>query len=103
MQSTDVIAAGWFAEFERDWGATPLEDQTAGGGIAWAFGEIPSVIVLVSLVWQWSRSEDREGRRLDRLAERAAKTGRLEDDPHERYNAYLAELADADRKAGLRE
>lgn len=103
MQTTDVMAASWFAELGRDWGATPLEDQKAGGGIAWAFGEIPSVIVLGALVWQWARSEEREGRRLDRLAKRAVESGRPEDDPHERYNAYLAELAEADRKAGLRD
>lgn len=103
MQSTEVIASGWFSELGRDWGATPLEDQNAGGGIAWAFGEIPSVIVLTALVWQWSRSEDREGRRLDRAAQRAAESNTPEDDPHERYNAYLAKLAEADRKAGLRD
>ncbi|GAA4911753.1 putative copper resistance protein D [Stackebrandtia albiflava] len=103
MQSTEVIAADWFQALGRDWGASSLEDQRTGGGIAWAFGEIPSVVVLAALVWQWSRSEEREGRRLDRLAARAAETGRPEDDPHERYNAYLAKLAEADRKAGLRE
>ncbi|GIG70787.1 cytochrome c oxidase assembly protein [Phytomonospora endophytica] len=103
MQSTDLLAADWYTAIARPWGDTPLEDQRAGGGIAWAFGEAPSLVVLIALLIQWSKSEDREGRRLDRAAKRAEETGRPEEDPHEVYNAYLAELAEQDRKAGLRE
>ncbi|WP_055575284.1 cytochrome c oxidase assembly protein, partial [Streptomyces albus] len=40
-----------------------LSDQSAAGGIAWAFSEIPSVIVLVALVFQWYVSEQRTARR----------------------------------------
>lgn len=103
MMSSEVIASGWYEALGRDWGTGLLDDQHTGGGIAWAFGEPPSLIVLGALVWQWSRSEERLAKRLDRAADRAAETGNLDDDPHERYNAYLAKLAEADRKAGLRE
>ncbi|MEV0645134.1 cytochrome c oxidase assembly protein [Phytomonospora sp. NPDC050363] len=103
MQSTDLLAADWYNAIARPWGDSPIEDQRAGGGIAWAFGEAPSLVVLIAVLVQWSRSEDREGRRLDRAAKRAEETGRPEEDPHEVYNAYLAELAERDRKAGLRD
>ncbi|ATL25367.1 cytochrome c oxidase assembly protein [Streptomyces formicae] len=68
-------------------GIDPLSDQEAAGGIAWAFSEIPSVVVLVALLFQWRKSEDREARRKDRAADRNG------DKELEEYNAYLASLA----------
>ncbi len=103
MMSTDLLAADWFLGLGRADAATLLSEQRAGGGIAWAFSEPPSLIVLIALIWQWSRSEERAGKRMDRLSDRAQEQGRPEDDPHEQYNAYLAKLAEADRKAGLRD
>lgn len=103
MQSTDLLAADWYNALGRTWGDDLMAEQRAGGGIAWAFGEAPSLVVLIALLTQWSKSEDKEGRRLDRAAKRAEETGRLEEDPHEVYNAYLAELAEKDRAAGLRD
>ena len=103
MMSTELLAPDWFLGLGRADAATLLAEQRAGGGIAWAFGEPPSLIVLVALIWQWSRSEDRAARRIDRQSDRAQAQGRPEDDPHEQYNAYLARLAEADRKAGLRD
>ncbi|QKW10487.1 cytochrome c oxidase assembly protein [Streptomyces sp. NA04227] len=63
-----------------------LADQTAAGGIAWAFSEIPSVVVLLALLYQWYRSEERQARRTDRAADRDG------DKELEAYNAYLASL-----------
>ncbi|MEU7581254.1 cytochrome c oxidase assembly protein [Streptomyces sp. NPDC041068] len=68
-------------------GIDPLSDQEAAGGIAWAFSEIPSVVVLVALLFQWRKSEEREARRKDRAADRDG------DKELEEYNAYLASLA----------
>lgn len=67
-------------------GVDPLSDQNAAGGIAWAFSEIPSVVVLVALLYQWYRSEERVARRQDRAADRDG------DKELEAYNAYLASL-----------
>lgn len=63
-----------------------LSDQSAAGGIAWAFSEIPSVIVLVALVFQWYVTEQRHARRRDRRADRDG------DQELAAYNAYLASL-----------
>ena len=103
MMSTGIIAHEWYHALGRLTESQLLASQHAGGGIAWAFGEPPSLIVEAALIWQWSRSEDRAARRIDRISDRAQASGHPEDDPHEQYNAYLARLAEADRKAGLRE
>ncbi|GAB3655850.1 cytochrome c oxidase assembly protein [Glycomyces tarimensis] len=92
MMGTEVIAADWYTGLALPWVDDLLADQRAGGGIAWAFGEIPSLIIIATLIAQWARSDEREGRRLDRMAERATENGHPEDDPHEVYNAYLASL-----------
>jgi putative membrane protein len=67
-------------------GVDALNDQTAAGGIAWAFSEIPSVIVLVALLFQWYTSEQRQARRQDRAADRDGDAELVA------YNAYLASL-----------
>ena len=67
-------------------GVDALGDQTAAGGIAWAFSEIPSVIVLVALLFQWYTSEQRQARRKDRAADRDGDAELVA------YNAYLASL-----------
>jgi cytochrome c oxidase assembly factor CtaG len=116
MQSEAVIAADWYAALHRPWGGTPLADQSVGGGIAWAFGEIPSLLVMGSLFFQWAQSDEREQRRLDRAADRseARTAARAEaraagtegtsgpgadedhDDPLAAYNRQLRALAEAD-------
>ncbi|MEU8434900.1 cytochrome c oxidase assembly protein [Streptomyces sp. NPDC029216] len=67
-------------------GIDALDDQHWGGGIAWAFSEIPSVLVLIALVYQWYHSEQRAAKRSDRAADRDG------DKELEAYNAYLASL-----------
>ncbi|WP_405392249.1 cytochrome c oxidase assembly protein [Streptomyces sp. NBC_01102] len=67
-------------------GIDALSDQSAAGGIAWAFSEIPSVLVLIALVFQWYRSEQRTAKRADRAADRDG------DKELNAYNAYLASL-----------
>jgi cytochrome c oxidase assembly factor CtaG/putative copper export protein len=110
MQSEAVIAADWYAALQRPWGGTPLADQNVGGGIAWAFGELPSLLVMGALFFQWVRSDEREQRRVDRAADRAEAraavraasggTGDAEpedpDDALAAYNRQLRALADAD-------
>ncbi|MEV0637600.1 cytochrome c oxidase assembly protein [Streptomyces sp. NPDC050619] len=67
-------------------GIDALSDQNAAGGIAWAFSEIPSVLVLIALLFQWYSSEQRQSKREDRAADRDG------DKELEAYNAYLASL-----------
>ncbi|GHH85181.1 membrane protein [Streptomyces sulfonofaciens] len=84
MASTPMI--GVYRHPSASLGIDALSDQTAAGGIAWAFSEVPSVLVLLALLFQWYRSEQRQARRTDRAADRDG------DKELEAYNAYLAAL-----------
>ncbi len=94
MMQTGLFAAEWFGSMGRTWGPTPLEDQYIGGGAAWSIGEIPALILGITVAIQWSRSDERMQRSRDRHADR---TGEAE---LEAYNARLAALAERDARAG---
>jgi cytochrome c oxidase assembly factor CtaG/putative copper export protein len=87
MGTRKVIGADYYRSLGLSWHTDLLGDQRLGGGIAWAAGEVPLVIVMLALLVQWARSDNRTARRLDRAAER--------DDDAEltAYNAMLAQLA----------
>ncbi len=93
MSMTTVIAEEWYVQLGRTWGSSPLADQSAGGGIAWAFGEIPTLIVVIALAFQWYQSDERKARQADRRADAvAARTGGTGDAELDAYNEYLARL-----------
>jgi cytochrome c oxidase assembly factor CtaG/putative copper export protein len=99
LQSTTIIGLDWYSAVHPAWASSLLTDQRLGAGLAWAFGELPAALVLLVLVRQWIRSDEREQARLDRAADRAARTG--EEDELARYNAFLAtarELEEAHRR-----
>ncbi|GAA1818010.1 bifunctional copper resistance protein CopD/cytochrome c oxidase assembly protein [Planosporangium flavigriseum] len=60
-QSATPIAARWFAQLARPWGPTPLADQHTAGGIAWSFGEIPALLVVIALLLGWARARAQRG------------------------------------------
>ncbi|MGX7672537.1 cytochrome c oxidase assembly protein [Plantactinospora sp. DSM 117369] len=91
MQSSTVIAPDWYTAVHPDWASSLLVDQRLGAGIAWAFGELPAAIVMIILLRQWARADQREQVRLDRAADRADATG--EEDDLARYNAFLRAAA----------
>ena len=98
MNMSQALALGWYESVDPPWGTTILHDQHTGGAIAWAFGEIPTFIVLIVLAFQWYGDDQRQARRLDRRADRAARSGgAAEDDELAAYNARLAKLAERDR------
>jgi cytochrome c oxidase assembly factor CtaG/putative copper export protein len=101
MNMSQALARGWYTSVDPPWGTTILHDQHTGGAIAWGFGEVPTFIVLIVLAFQWYVHDQRQARRMDRKADRAAKSGgRREDDELAVYNARLAKLAERDRTAG---
>jgi putative copper resistance protein D len=89
MMST-VLIVHWYAMPMPRWGISPLADQRVGGGIAWATTELPTLIVLGALFWQWQKSEKRHDRATDR------KIARFGDVDLDAYNSYLASLATHD-------
>lgn len=96
MMQSGLMLAEWFGSMGRTWGPTPLEDQYIGGGIAWSVGELPTLVLGVTVAIQWSRSDERMQRRRDRHSDR---TGDAELDE---YNAHLAALAAQDAKDAQR-
>ena len=87
MGTRTVLGAAYYRSLGLPWHTDLLGDQRLGGGIAWAAGELPLVIVMIALLVQWARSDERTARRLDRAAERN------DDADLTAYNAMLAELA----------
>jgi cytochrome c oxidase assembly factor CtaG/putative copper export protein len=87
MSTKSVLGESFYKSLQLYWHSDLLGDQRLGGGIAWAAGEVPLVVVMIALFVQWTRSDQRTAKRLDRAADR--------DDDAElvAYNAMLAELA----------
>ena len=69
MSDNSLLLADWYGAMGRDWGADPLRDQADGGAIAWGIGEFPTLILTILVVYQWSKSDDRERRRKDRASD----------------------------------
>lgn len=73
MSSSTVLAADWYADFDRRWGPSLAQDQQIAGGVLWAAGDLVALVVLGALFVQWARASRRdairEDRRLDRLSE----------------------------------
>ena len=90
MSMQKVLGESFYRSLHLSWHTDLLGDQRLGGGIAWAAGEIPLVVVMIALLVQWSRSDQRTATRLDRAADRD------EDADLAAYNAMLAELARRD-------
>lgn len=91
MSSQTVVGEPFYRALGLPWAADLLADQRLGGGIAWAAGEVPLLIVLVALLVQWAKADDREARRADRRAD--------DDGDAERtaYNAMLRKLSGGQR------
>jgi cytochrome c oxidase assembly factor CtaG/putative copper export protein len=88
MSMQTVVGQEFYQRLALPWNADLLSDQRLGGGIAWAAGELPLLIVLVALLIQWARADDREARRQDRRADTEGDADR------EAYNAMLKKLSD---------
>jgi putative copper resistance protein D len=93
MDSDTLVAAQWFQRLQIPW-VDLAADQRLGGGIAWSFGEIPVLILVVVMTVRWFLSDSRAARRFDR---NELRTGDAE---LTAYNEYLAGLAGGGRATG---
>ena len=92
MSTKSVLGESFYKSLQLYWHTDLLGDQRLGGGIAWAAGEVPLVVVMIALLVQWTRSDRRTAKRLDRAADRD------DDADLAAYNAMLAELAKRDAR-----
>ncbi|MCL3819166.1 cytochrome c oxidase assembly protein [Aeromicrobium wangtongii] len=92
MSSNVVFALDYWKALDRPYRTDLLADQYLGGGMAWATGEVPLLLVMIAILFQWFRSDAREAKRFDRAEDRN------EDAALEAYNAHLRDLADHGRR-----
>ncbi|WP_223986259.1 cytochrome c oxidase assembly protein [Arthrobacter sp. NicSoilB8] len=86
MMSTALMVK-FYSRPVPGWHISPLADQAAGGGIAWGFTELPTLLVLGALVVKWQKSDQRATRAAERRTARDGGDTNLSD-----YNAYLQSL-----------
>ena len=86
MQSSIPIGDAWYSQVTPPWITDPLTDSNVAGGIAWGFGEVPTLLLMVLVAVQWSRNDTRLAKRLDRTADRDG------DAELKAYNEQLARM-----------
>jgi len=92
MGGTGLLAADYFGNLGRTWGQSALADQQTGGAVAWGIGEVPTLLVAIGVAIMWSRSDQRETKRVDRAADRN------NDADLAAYNDMFAKLAERDAR-----
>lgn len=92
MQTTVPIGQEWYSQVQPPWIYDLLRDTYEGGGIAWAIGEIPTLILAIIVAVQWARSDARLAKRKDRAAQRDG------DSELKAYNERLARLNKFDQE-----
>lgn len=90
MNEQSLLLADWFGSMGRTWGEDPLTDQSTGGAIAWGIGELPTLLLVLAVVRQWSQSDAREQKRSDRASDRSG------NDDLAAYNEMLAQRTNAE-------
>lgn len=94
MSMQTVMGEQFYQALKLPWVDDLLLDQRLGGGIAWASGELPVLLVLIALLVQWARADERDARRMDRRADSGGEVD---------LNAYNAMLKDLAEKGERRE
>ena len=87
ITGTGLLLANWYGAMGRAWGVSAIADQQTGGGIAWSVGEIPTIMLAITVAIMWSKSDAKDAKRLDRKAERDGDAELVE------YNRMLADRA----------
>ncbi|MCW3767323.1 MULTISPECIES: cytochrome c oxidase assembly protein [Paenarthrobacter] len=77
----------FFANPPASWNLDVMADQGLAGGLAWSYGELPGVLLLMFILVRWQREEARGWVKADRSAAVAG------DPDLDAYNEYLRQLA----------
>lgn len=93
MGTKSILGEKFYSNLALPWRIDLASDQHMGGAITWATGELPLLVVMIALVVQWSRSDERLARRQDRAADRD------DDADLAAYNAMLAKMAQLDENS----
>ena len=87
MTQSTVIAKEFYNYLDLPWMTNLKADQYLGGGIAWAAGELPLLVVIIALITQWAKQDARLAKRTDRHLDAGL------DDSFDDYNTMLKDLA----------
>lgn len=68
MMTDTVMGLEYYNKLALPWVPDLLADQKTGGGITWAAGEAPLLLITTALGVQWFRSDNREAKQHDRRA-----------------------------------
>jgi len=90
ISGTTLLGGDFFPTIAIPWVTDRLADQRYGGGVAWAIGELPSLVLALTVALQWFRTDSAESVRQDRRADRDG------DAELTAYNERLAALARRD-------
>lgn len=94
MQLTTILGEGFYARLDLPWDIDLLADQRVGGGIAWASGSFPLVIVYGVLFNNLRKEDNKKEKEID---DRADKDGNQDLDA---YNAMLSQIHAKDAGQG---
>ncbi|MBI9001431.1 bifunctional copper resistance protein CopD/cytochrome c oxidase assembly protein [Corynebacterium sp. CCM 9185] len=86
MQMQTVLAYDFYSTLGLPWEIDLLKDQNVGGGIAWASGQFPLLIIFGAVLLEWWRHDRREMRIYDRRADAT------DDEDMTAYNEMLAKV-----------
>ncbi|MBB3159481.1 putative membrane protein [Microbacterium proteolyticum] len=85
MMATSLVV-GTFAESTIALGIDPIEDQRVAGGLAWSYGEAPTLIMILIVMHRWFRHDSVRDAAASRWAD-------AHGDPElDEYNEYLRRL-----------
>lgn len=90
MSSSEPVGGDFYASLDRPYATDLLDDQYLGGSLAWAVGEIPILMVVIIVLFQWFRSDSREARQHDR------REAASDDSALREYNERLARIRERD-------
>lgn len=74
------------ADIPAEWERSALTDQAFAGGLAWSYGEAPSLVLVLVLMSRWFRQETASARARDRRVDRDG------DAELDAWNAHLTRL-----------
>lgn len=85
MATTPMV--DFFSQLPASWNIDPMTDQGVAGGLAWAYGELPSLLILLLIMVRWRRDDTAATARRDREYDIGGGNPDLE-----AYNDYLRRL-----------
>lgn len=80
-----------FSDSTEALGLDPLADQQVAGGLAWSYGEVPTLLMLLYVVYRWFRDDTARAAAADRHADEHG------DAQLDAYNDYLRSLRESAR------